>query len=113
MLKKVSASLRNVTVDWSDILLAEYCAKKGDAVIVKGLRAMSDFELEFQMALMNHKLNPALDTMFLTAGERFQYLSSSAVKEVASFGGDVSEFIPSEILDGFTRRVEARKKGAH
>lgn len=99
MLKKSTAYLNNVMVDWSDTLLANYCAQKGDAVIVKGLRAVSDFELEFQMALMNRKLNPLLDTVFLTASERFQYLSSSVIKEVSSFGGDVSEFIPPEIYD--------------
>ncbi|MDR0293544.1 MAG: pantetheine-phosphate adenylyltransferase [Oscillospiraceae bacterium] len=109
MLRKTTAGLPSVTVEWADRLLAEVCAGMGDAVIVKGLRAVSDFEMEFQMALMNRKLNPALDTLFLTASERFQYLSSSVVKEICSYGGDVREFIPEEIHD----EVRLRLAGAN
>ena len=109
MLWKSAGYLSNVTVDRSDSLLADYCAQKRGAVVVKGLRAMSDFELEFQMTMMNRKLNHTLDTVFLMAGERFQYLSSSAVKEVASFGGNVFEFIPPEIADDVISCVQTRK----
>lgn len=104
MLRKATAGLDNVTVEWSDHLLADYCADKGEVVIVKGLRAVSDFEHEFQMALINRKLNETLDTVFLTASERFQYLSSSVIKEVCSYGGEISEFIPPEIYEEVIRR---------
>ena len=104
MLRKVTGGFTNVTVEWGDRLLADVCAEKGDVVIVKGLRAVSDFEVEFQMALMNRKLNKTLDTVFLTASENVQYLSSGMVKEIARYGGDVSGLLPPEIHDEvFTR----------
>ncbi|MCL1819904.1 MAG: pantetheine-phosphate adenylyltransferase [Oscillospiraceae bacterium] len=98
MLKLITNAIPNVKVDSSDELLADYAKKHGAAVIVKGLRAMSDFEMEFQMALLNRKMNPNLDTLFLTAGEKFHYLSSGAVKEIGALGGDISDFISPAIL---------------
>ena len=80
LISSVVADLPNVEVDASEELLAEYARRKGSCVIVKGLRASSDFENEFQMALINHKINPELDTMFLTAESQYMYLSSSTVK---------------------------------
>ena len=77
----------------------------GSSIIIKGLRAVSDFEREFQMALMNHKLNPGLDTMFLTAEHQFMYLSSSAVKELARYDADVSDFLPAAIIPDFKARM--------
>jgi pantetheine-phosphate adenylyltransferase len=97
-LKRCVGHLPNVTVDCSELLLAEYAAQKEATVLVKGLRAVSDFEIEFQMALINRKLNPGLDTLFLTAGERFQYLSSSVVREIGTLGGDIAELVPGAIL---------------
>ncbi|MDR2671675.1 MAG: pantetheine-phosphate adenylyltransferase [Oscillospiraceae bacterium] len=97
LLRRVTQDLPNVEIDTSPILLAEYAAARGARVLVKGLRAVSDFELEFQMALLNRKLNPQLDTVFLTTGETHQYLSSSIVKEIGSLGGDISYFVPPEI----------------
>ncbi|MDR1157108.1 MAG: pantetheine-phosphate adenylyltransferase [Oscillospiraceae bacterium] len=97
LLRRVTQVLPNVEIDTSPILLAEYAAARGARVLVKGLRAVSDFELEFQMALLNRKLNPHLDTVFLTTGETHQYLSSSIVKEIGSLGGDISHFVPPEI----------------
>jgi pantetheine-phosphate adenylyltransferase len=111
MLGKVTAGLRNVTVETSDRLLAATCADMGEVVIVKGLRAVSDFEYEFQMALMNKKLNPGLDTLFLTASERFQYLSSGVVKEICMYGGDVSELVPAEVHDEIVSRLKATGRG--
>ncbi len=105
MLSKATCHLSNVVVDASDQLLAQYAAEKGAVVVVKGLRAVSDFEHEFQMALINRKLNPNLDTVFLTASESFQYLSSSVVKEVGSMGGDISEFVPHVILEDVARKT--------
>ena len=85
MIRKVTGDLPNVEVDSSDELLATYAKRRGGCVIVKGLRAGSDFENEFQMALINHKINPALDTMFLTSEHQYMYLSSSTVKELGFF----------------------------
>ena len=99
MLRLITAGIPNVEVDSADILLADYAKLKGAAVVVKGLRAMSDFEMEFQMALLNRKLNAELDTVFLTAAENCQYLSSGAVKEIGALGGNISEFVPGEILE--------------
>ena len=84
LIRRVTKDLPNVEVDCSADLLADYARSKGECVIVKGLRAGSDFENEFQMALINRKINPDLDTMFLTAEHQFTYLSSSMVKELGS-----------------------------
>ena len=106
MIRRVTAQLPNVEVDYSDALLAEYARQRGASVIVKGLRAMSDFEKEFQMAMINHKLNPELDTMFLTAEHQFMYLSSSVVKELGSYNADLSDFLPQEIIPDFLARIK-------
>lgn len=111
MIKKVTSDLPNVEVDASDALLAEYAKRKGSCVIVKGLRAGSDFENEFQMALINHKINPSLDTMFLTAEHQYMYLSSSTVKELASYDVDLSDFLPHQIIPQFKDRVNNLQGG--
>ncbi|MEA4964474.1 MAG: pantetheine-phosphate adenylyltransferase [Oscillospiraceae bacterium] len=109
MLEKVTKHLPNVEVDSSRELLAEYARKKGGCVILKGLRAGSDFENEFQMALINRKINPGLDTMFLTAEHQYMYMSSSIVKELGSYGVNLNDFLPDEILDDFRERVNHLK----
>ena len=106
LIRRVTRDLPNVEVDFSGELLAEYARKKGKCVIVKGLRAGSDFENEFQMAMINHKLNPDLDTMFLTAEHQYTYLSSSMVKELGRYGADLSDFLPAEIIPDFQRRIQ-------
>ena len=98
MVKKVVERFPNVRVDTSDGLLAEYAKQFDGAVIVKGLRAASDFEYEFQMNHINKKINPELETMFLTANEKYTFLSSSVVREVASYGADLTGFVPREIV---------------
>lgn len=98
MVKKVVERFPNVRVDTSDGLLAEYAKQFDGAVIVKGLRAASDFEYEFQMNHFNKKINPELETMFLTANEKYTFLSSSVVREVASYGADLTGFVPREIV---------------
>lgn len=108
-IRRVTADLPNVEVDCSDELLAEYAKRKGSCVIVKGLRAGSDFENEFQMALINRKINPDLDTMFLTAEHQYTYLSSSTVKELGSYGVDMSDFLPKQIIPDFIERITNRK----
>ena len=110
LIRRITSNLTNVEVDSSSELLAEYARKRGSCVIVKGLRAGSDFENEFQMALINHKINPDLDTMFLTAESQYMYLSSSTVKELGSYGVDLSDFLPQEIIPDFQERIEKRNK---
>ena len=106
LIRRVTRDLPNVEVDCSAELLADYARRKGDCVIVKGLRAGSDFENEFQMALINHKINPNLDTMFLTAEHQFTYLSSSMVKELGSYDVDLTDFLPEEIIPDFQERIK-------
>ncbi len=110
LISRVTRDLPNVEVDSSSELLAEYAKRRGSCVIVKGLRAGSDFENEFQMALINHKINPELDTMFLTAESQYMYLSSSTVKELGTYGVDLSDFLPQEIIPDFQKRIELRNK---
>lgn len=110
MIRRVTADLPNVTVDCSEELLAEYARKKGSRVIVKGLRAGSDFENEFQMAMINRKINPELDTMFLTAEHQFTYLSSSTVKELAAYGADLTGFLPETIIQDVRDRIKKNRK---
>ena len=106
LIQRVTRDLPNVEVDFSSELLAEYARKKGSCVIVKGLRAGSDFENEFQMAMINHKINPDLDTMFLTAEHQYTYLSSSIVKELGHYHVDLSDFLPEEIIPDFLARIK-------
>ena len=110
-IRRVTADLPNVDVDASGDLLAEYAKEKGNCVIVKGLRAGSDFEYEFQMALINRKINPDLDTMFLTAEHQYTYLSSSTVKELGAYGVDLSDFLPEQIIPDFQKRITNRQGG--
>lgn len=106
MVRKVVARFPNVEVDTSDGLLAEYAKQYDGAVIVKGMRAASDFEYEFQMNLINKKINPSLETMFLTASEKYTFLSSSVVREMASYGADLTGFVPCEIIDEINEKAK-------
>ncbi len=107
MLQKVCAQqgLRNVEADRVEGLLADYARQKGAVVVVKGLRALTDFEYEFQQALTNKKLNSQLETMFLSTSAEYMFLSSSMVKQVAGFGGDISHFVPECILGTIRGRL--------
>ena len=105
LIRRVTQDLPNVEVDSSSELLAEYAKRRGSCVIVKGLRAGSDFENEFQMALINHKINPDLDTMFLTSEHQYMYLSSSTVKELGGYNVDLSDFLPEQIIPVFKKRI--------
>lgn len=113
LIRRITTDLPNVEVDYSDELLAEYAKRKGGCVIVKGLRATSDFENEFQMALINHKINPNLDTMFLTAEHQYMYLSSSTVKELGNYEVDLSEFLPEQIIPDFQRKMKEKRQGGY
>ena len=107
MVREVTQRFPNVEVTTYDGLIAEFARSFPEgAVIVKGLRANTDFENEFQMALINKRLNPDLDTMFLTATEKYTFLSSSVVKELASYGADLSGLVPYEIIDELLRRAK-------
>lgn len=113
LIRRVTGDIPNVEVDASNALLAEYAKQKGSCVIVKGLRAGSDFENEFQMALINHKINPNLDTMFLTAEHQYMYLSSSTVKELGNYDVDLSDFLPEQIIPDFKKRIETIRQGGN
>ena len=110
LLHKATQHLPNVSVDAYGGLLAEYAKDHQCCTIIKGLRAGSDFEKEFQMAMINKKLNPNLESLFLTAEHQYMYLSSSAVKEMNAYGADVRDFIPTEILEIFTERALQLRK---
>ena len=107
MLKK-SIHVDNVEFDVSDGLVAEYARNKGARVLVKGLRAVSDFESEVQMAMINSKLNPDLDTVFFPSSEKYTYLSSSVAKEMARYHADLTEFLPREILEDVKNKMQIR-----
>lgn len=97
---------KNVVVDTYDGLLVQYAKKKGAVAIVKGLRAMSDFDYEFQQALTNKSLYPDVETVFLTASGKNMFLSSSMVKEVCTLGGDINSFVPADIAPDIYKRCK-------
>ena len=110
MIRTVTKHLNNVEIDCNNGLLADYLKKTGAAAIVKGLRAVSDFEYEFQMALANKKLYDEAETVFLTTSSENMYLSSSVVKEIASLGGNISGLVPPEILEAIKNRLYLSKQ---
>ncbi len=105
LLCRVTGRFPNVEVDHSDELLAAYARRRGARVVVKGLRAVSDYEQEVQMAVINRKLNPQLETMFLASSDKYTYLSSTIVKEMARYGASLTGFVPAEIEDDVNRRM--------
>jgi len=109
LIRKVVARLPNVEVDMSSQLVAEYAREKRACTLVKGLRAVSDYEKELQMALINRKLNPRLDTMFLPSSTKYTYVSSSVVKEMAAYGADLSDFVPREIIQDVNDKMKTRR----
>ncbi len=98
LIRKVTEDLPNVRVDCSRELVADYARRNRSRVLVKGLRAVSDYEAEIQMAMINAKLNPKLDTVFLYTRPKYAYLSSTVVKELARYGADLSDFVPRQII---------------
>ncbi len=110
LLRRATADLPNVEIDCFGGLLADYARMHDADAIVKGLRALSDFEYEFQMALTNRKLNPTVETVFLTTNAEFMYLSSSLVKQVAGFGGDIREFVPACIVQDILQKYGRNEK---
>jgi len=99
LLEKITAGIPNVKVDRFDGLLVDYARAKGASAIFRGLRAVSDFEYEFQMALTNRRLSTEVETLFLMPSQDYSYLSSNIIKEVARLGGDLSPFVPPEVAE--------------
>lgn len=115
MVGEAVATLPNVTVDSFTCLLVDYVAQRGAQAIIRGLRAVSDFEFEFQLALINRKLNEEIETIFLMPKESYTFLSSRVVKEICRLGGDVSAFVPPHVQAAlkrkFRRAVKKQKRG--
>ena len=109
MVKQSVSAIKNIEVEDFDGLLVEYAKKKGADAIVRGLRAVSDFEYEFQMALTNRKLCSDIDTVFLMPHENYTYLNSTIVREIASFGGEVSEFVPAHVKEKLLKKINDAK----
>ncbi|MCI8644550.1 MAG: pantetheine-phosphate adenylyltransferase [Lachnospiraceae bacterium] len=106
MLELVIKDIPNAAVETFDGLTVEFAKSLGATVMFRGLRAVTDFEYEIQIAQTNHALNPDIDTVFLTTSVKYSYLSSSIVKEVASYEGDISKFVPGEILPFVTGKIK-------
>jgi pantetheine-phosphate adenylyltransferase len=105
MARTLAADLPQVEVESFDGLLVDFVRRKQARVVLRGLRAFSDFEYEFQMTLSNRKMAPDVETLFLMPDENYSYVSSTMVKEVAALGGDVSRFVPGFVLDALRRKM--------
>jgi pantetheine-phosphate adenylyltransferase len=103
--QEVLTDCDNIEVCGFDILLVDFMQEKGARVIIRGLRAVSDFEYEFQLASMNRKLAPEVETVFLTPAEQFSFISSSLVREIANLGGDVSPFVHANVVAALNNRI--------
>ncbi len=110
---KDNLKVSNVEVESFDSLLVDFAEKHGACAIIKGLRAVSDFEHEFQMAQFNQKLDPDVETIFMMASSQYAYLSSSAVKEIAKFGGCVKGLVPSDAEEGLRKFFKDRRRGCN
>jgi pantetheine-phosphate adenylyltransferase len=108
MLAEVLKPYPNVEVGWFDGLLVEYAAQRGAKIVLRGIRAISDYEFELQMALMNRRLQPEIETVFLMAGEAYSFISSKMVKEVASLGGNISGLVPALVEQRLKSRFKPR-----
>lgn len=105
MIQLVTGGISNVEVDSFSGLAVDFAKEKGAEFIVRGLRAITDFEFELQLAQTNRIMNPGIDTIFLTTSLQYAYLSSTTVKEVASYGGDISHFVPPAIIEEIARKL--------
>ena len=110
MLKELTKDMTNVTVASFDGLLVDYMEQISATIIVRGLRAVTDFEYELQIAQTNHKVSPKVDTIFLTSSLEYSYLSSTIVKEFASYGGDISHFVPKQFIDEIYAKYNRKKE---
>ena len=107
MVKEVllDEKISNVEVDFFDGLLMTYASKKNASIVIRGLRAISDFEYEFQMTGMNYKLNPTIETIFLMSSDKYQLISSKLIKEINSLNGDISQFVPKAVEKKIIKKV--------
>jgi pantetheine-phosphate adenylyltransferase len=110
MIKEMTKDLPNVTVGSFDGLLVDYMREIGATIIIRGLRAVTDFEYELQIAQTNHVQSPEIETVFLTTNLKYSYLSSTIVKEFASYGGDISKFVPAQFVDRIYKKYEKENK---
>jgi pantetheine-phosphate adenylyltransferase len=109
MIREVVKGINQVEVDSFEGLLVNYAKQRNATAVLRGLRAISDFEYEFQLALTNRKLNSTLETVFLMPSERYTYLNSTIVREIARLGGDVSDFVPPIVKKAFDKKFKVRK----
>lgn len=110
MLKEVTKDIPNVRIYPFDGLLIDFAAKMEAGVVIRGLRAITDFEYELQMSQTNHKLNPDVETIFLTTSIEYSYLSSTTVKEIASYGGDITQFVPEAIVGKLEQKMKEKRR---
>lgn len=110
LIKRTVERFENVRVEKSEALLVDFMKDRGAKVIIKGMRAVSDYEREFQIALVNRKLDPTIETFLMPSSEKYTYLSSSVVREMARYGADLEAFVPVEIMDDVLRRVNSLEK---
>ena len=108
MLEEVTKDLKNVRIIPFDGLLVDFASRMEAGLIIRGLRAITDFEYELQMSQTNHKLEPNIETMFLTTSIEYSYLSSTTVKEIAAFGGDLSQFVPEAVAAGLRKKMSTK-----
>ena len=110
MLKEVTKDIPNVRIYPFDGLLSDFAAKMEAGVVIRGLRAITDFEYELQMSQTNHKLNPDVETIFLTTSIEYSYLSSTTVKEIASYGGDITQFVPEAVVGKLEQKMKEKRR---
>ena len=110
MLNEVTKDIPNVRILPFDGLLIEFAARMEAGVVIRGLRAITDFEYELQMSQTNHKLNPEVETIFLTTSIEYSYLSSTTVKEIAAFGGDITQFVPEAVVGQLEQKMKEKRR---
>ena len=110
MLKEVTKDLTNVKIVPFDGLLVDFASRMDADIVIRGLRAITDFEYELQMSQTNHKLEPNVETMFLTTSIEYSYLSSTTVKEIAAFGGDLSQFVPEAVAEELKKKMNTKRR---
>ena len=110
MLKEVTKDIPNVRIYPFDGLLIDFAAEMEAGVVIRGLRAITDFEYELQMSQTNHKLNPDVETIFLTTSIEYSYLSSTTVKEIASYNGDITQFVPEAVVGKLEQKMKEKRR---
>ena len=110
MLEEVTKDLTNVKIVPFDGLLVDFASRMEADIVIRGLRAITDFEYELQMSQTNHKLASNVETMFLTTSIEYSYLSSTTVKEIAAFGGDVSQFVPEAVAEELKKKMNTKRR---